>query len=90
MGPVSIDVRRFPWVKRLAADYAYAFDGLAPVFSGNPAERLADAKTVAELTGQQAGLFGGPVYTLLKAITALKLAEQVSRDHGVPAVVQSR
>jgi bacillithiol synthase len=129
MGPVSIDVRRFPWVKRLAADYAYAFDGLAPFFSGNPAdpsawaaaisrtqahprhrpelaraiaaqqqrrgapaqavaaaERLADAKTVAVLTGQQAGLFGGPVYTLLKAITALKLAEQVSRDHGVPAV----
>jgi bacillithiol biosynthesis cysteine-adding enzyme BshC len=41
---------------------------------------------VAVVTGQQAGLFGGPVYTLLKSITALKLADQISRDHGVPAV----
>src|SRR5207247_11013371 len=47
---------------------------------------LADRKTVAIVTGQQAGLFGGPVFTLLKALTALKLAEQVSRDHNVPAV----
>src|SRR5439155_22178505 len=47
---------------------------------------LADRKTVAIVTGQQAGLFGGPVFTLLKALTALKLADQVSRDHGVPAV----
>ena len=50
------------------------------------ADRLADATAVAVLTGQQAGLFGGPVYTLLKAITALKLADEVSRRHGVPAV----
>ena len=125
----GIDVRRFPWVKRLAADYAFAFGGLAPFFSGNPSddaawaaaiaraqahprdrrqlaraigqqqrrrgapaqavaagERLADTAAVAVVTGQQAGLFGGPVYTLLKAITALKLADAVSRRHGVPAV----
>src|SRR4029434_8002133 len=47
---------------------------------------LADRRTVAIVTGQQAGLFGGPVFTLLKALTAVKLAEQVARDHQVPAI----
>ncbi|HEY2150019.1 MAG TPA: bacillithiol biosynthesis cysteine-adding enzyme BshC [Vicinamibacterales bacterium] len=126
---IPVDVRRFPWIRRLAADYAYAFPSVAPFFSGNPADQaawadaiartqahrrrrddiaavlarqqehrgapvkareaarlLADPRTVAVVTGQQAGLFGGPFFTLLKALTALKLADQVARDHGVPAV----
>jgi bacillithiol biosynthesis cysteine-adding enzyme BshC len=126
---IAVDVRRFPWIRRLAADYAYDFRSVAPFFSGDPSQRaawadaiartqahergrtdiaavlaaqqerrgapprareagrlLADRRTVAIVTGQQAGLFGGPLFTLLKALTALKLADQVSRDHGVPAV----
>jgi bacillithiol biosynthesis cysteine-adding enzyme BshC len=126
---IPVDVRRFPWIRKLASDYAYDFKSVAPFFSGDPADRsawsdairraqsherrrediarviaqqqerrgapprareharlLADPRTVAILTGQQAGLFGGPLFTLLKALTALKLAEQVSRDHNVPAV----
>ena len=125
----AIDVRRFPWIRRLAADYAYDFPSVEPFFAGNPtqssawadairrtqahardragiaailaaqqarrgapaasvaaARKLADGQTVAVLTGQQAGLFGGPLFTLLKALTALKLAAQVERDHKVPAV----
>ena len=126
---LPVDVRRFPWIRRLAADYAYDFRSVAPFFSGDPADRaawaaaiertqeydrartemaavvaaqqkgrgappqaveaaglLADGRTVAVVTGQQAGLFGGPTFTLLKALTAIQLAQQVMRDHGVPAV----
>src|SRR5262245_60181390 len=126
---MPVDVRRFPWVRRLAADYAYDFRSVAPFFAGDPSDRaawadaiartqahdrrrdaiarviadqqerrqapaearhagslLADPKTVAIVTGQQAGLFGGPLFTLLKALTALKLADQVAQDHHTPAI----
>jgi len=49
-------------------------------------ERLRQDGSVAVVTGQQAGAFGGPLYTLLKAITALRLAARVRQDHQVPAV----
>lgn len=35
---------------------------------------LAQANTFAVVTGQQVGLFGGPLYTVFKTITAVKLA----------------
>ena len=58
----------------------------APAASREAAARLADPATRVIITGQQAGLFGGPLFTLLKALTAMKLAAQVSREHGVPVV----
>ncbi|PYR35286.1 MAG: bacillithiol biosynthesis cysteine-adding enzyme BshC, partial [Acidobacteria bacterium] len=58
----------------------------APLPAVEAARRLTDPRTVAIVTGQQAGLFGGPLYTLLKAVTALQLADHVAREHGVPTV----
>ena len=126
---IAVDIRRFPWIRRFASDYAFAFDRVARFFAGNPADprawsdaiarrqahtahstdiarvvmaqqerrgapraareaaaTLADRHTVVIITGQQAGLFGGPLFTLLKAMTAIRLAEKVSREHSVVAV----
>ena len=58
----------------------------APLRARESAARLAEPGTVAIVTGQQAGLFGGPLFTLLKALTALRLADRVSRENGVAAV----
>ena len=128
-GRRAVDIRRFPWIRRLATDYAFDHARLADFFAGDPGDAkawreaiarastrrrqrpmlvevlqaqqrrrdspaeamtsaalLADPASVAIVTGQQAGLFGGPLFTLLKALTALQLAERVRTDYHVPAV----
>ena len=66
------------WLARLAS----AFDA-----TGRAKERLeaaAEGRGVVVTTGQQPGLFGGPVYTLSKAVSTLAFADELERLTGVP------
>ena len=47
--------------------------------------KLADPATLAVVTGQQPGLFGGPLYALTKMVAAVRWAEELERQ-GTPAV----
>jgi bacillithiol biosynthesis cysteine-adding enzyme BshC len=58
----------------------------APAESVSAAAQLSSPDTLAVVTGQQAGAFGGPLFTLLKAITAIQLARQAARDLAAPVV----
>ena len=58
----------------------------APEQARAAAAKLGDPRTVAIVTGQQAGLFGGPLYTLMKGLTAAKLAADIEAQFGVPCV----
>jgi bacillithiol biosynthesis cysteine-adding enzyme BshC len=62
---------------------------LSPAFeaTGKARERLeaaARGRGVVVTTGQQPGLFGGPVYTLSKALSALALADLLEEVTGIP------
>lgn len=42
---------------------------------------LLNENTVAVITGQQVGLFSGPLYTLYKTLTTLKLVDRLSKQY---------
>ncbi|MCC6245737.1 MAG: bacillithiol biosynthesis BshC [Gemmatimonadaceae bacterium] len=84
---------RAAWAARVASVRAQAaghdwYTPLAPAFaaSGAAAQRLARAarEGVVVTTGQQPGLFGGPMYTFSKAMSALAMADVLEAATGCP------
>src|SRR5262245_43241090 len=43
---LAVDIRTFPWIRRLASDYAFSFANVAPFFAGDPATPGAWADTI--------------------------------------------
>ena len=48
-GGLAIDIRQLPWMRRLAADYAFAFDQLAPFYAGDPRRPEAWVEVIARV-----------------------------------------
>jgi len=77
----AVDVRDSvpaEWMERLSL--AFGASGAAR----DRLERVARGAGVVVTTGQQPGLFGGPIYTWSKAISALELADALERATGIP------
>ena len=69
-------------------DWEECWSALEPALlaTGAAGERLQRVRTeggVVITTGQQPGLFGGPIYTFSKAMSALALADVIERETGV-------
>src|SRR5207253_4924552 len=61
-------------------------DVVAAALPGPPCDRLAAGNVLVVTTGQQPGLFTGPLYTVYKALSAIALARRLERERRVPGV----
>jgi bacillithiol biosynthesis cysteine-adding enzyme BshC len=49
-------------------------------------KRLQDERSLVVVTGQQLGIYGGPLYTYLKTISTIHKAQQLERKHDRPVI----
>ena len=90
--PSTADAWRARASARAAArEWVAVWRGLSPALqtSGAASERLQRviaANGVVVTTGQQPGLFGGPIYALSKAVSAIAFADALEEATGIPTV----
>ena len=80
--PIAADPRR----PRGGVPHRVPSDVLEAVLPGPGKDRLAAGEVLAVTTGQQPGLFTGPLYTVYKALSAVALAARLERERKVPVV----
>jgi len=83
---VSTPIAGGPAAPRVGVPRRVADGVLASVLPGPGRDRLAAGGVLAVTTGQQPGLFTGPLYTIHKALSCIALAARLERERGVPVV----
>src|SRR5262245_40882428 len=73
---IPIDIRRLPWVHRLASDYAYDFSRVAPFYSGDPSVYQSWADAIARTRTRERSR---------AALAGVLAAQQRLRDAPEPA-----
>lgn len=86
----SLAPDRLPVLRRIAPDVLAALEQRHRALGSPPAVfanlRLLADGAPAVVTGQQAGLLGGPLFTLLKTLTAIRVARALTERQGRPFV----
>lgn len=80
--PIAADFHR----PRAGSARRVSADVLEAILPGPGRDRLARGEVLVVTTGQQPGLFTGPLYTVHKALSAVALAARLERERKVPVV----
>ncbi len=92
------NLERFKAKAPRLADNSYSRDELADILTDQNTdfglgkkslanvERLRDKNSSVVFTGQQVGMLTGPLYTIYKTLTAIKLANHLESEIGTPVI----